>query len=89
MTRVLLSFFVSGLLIVVGIYTAWVQSGNYALAGELDCLQLESEWHMRRASELREAIERFEFEAVVGETDAESVDEISMRGDESEAAAEL
>jgi len=89
MTRVLLSFFVSGLLIVVGIYTAWVQSGNYALAGELDRLQLESEWHMRRASELREAIERFEFEAVVDETAPSNVDEGQMRGNEGEAAAEL
>ena len=65
MTRLVLSFSVSWLVLAVGLVAAWIQSQNYAKAAELDAAQLESEWFERRASSLREAIERFEFEAFV------------------------
>ena len=70
MTRAGLSLLVSGLVLGVGVATAWVQCGNHALAGRLDGLQLESQWFDRRSSELREALERFEFEADLEDTPA-------------------
>ena len=83
MTRGLISLIVSGLVVGTGILTAWVQCGNYACAGELDELQLESQWFDRRSSELREELERFEFEAVLEDTldlDSEPVTRGSERG---------
>ena len=48
-----------------GLFAAWVQSRNYARAAQLDFMQRESVWYQRCTSELRERIERFEFEALV------------------------
>ena len=64
MSRIVLSFFVSGLVLLAGMATAWVQSRNFASAANLDELQLESEWYMRRMSLLREELERNEFMGV-------------------------
>ena len=61
MTRLVLSFSISSAVLVAGLLAAWVQSRNYARAAELDRLQRESEWYLRRAGGLRERIERMEF----------------------------
>lgn len=68
MTRVVLAFAVSGLALCVGLFTAWVQSRNYARAAQLDFMQRESVWYQRCTSELRERIERFEFDPPAEET---------------------
>jgi hypothetical protein len=60
-TRAVLTFALCGLVLCVGLFTAWVQSRNFACAAELDVLQHESVWFQRCTSELREQIERFEF----------------------------
>ncbi|MCP3916306.1 MAG: hypothetical protein GY711_12185 [bacterium] len=65
MTRLVLSFFVSTLVLAIGIFAAWFQARNFAKAADLDELQRESEWFERRKSRLREDIERFEFEYLV------------------------
>ena len=62
MTRLVLSFLVSVLVLVVGVLAAWLQSENYAEAAKLDRLQRECEWFERSKSALREQVERFEFE---------------------------
>ena len=58
----LLSFLVSGLVLAVGIGTAFVQSDNFAKAAALDNMQLESQWYMRRTSLLRAQLERNAFD---------------------------
>ena len=62
MTRVVLAFVMSAFVLVVGVLAAWVQSRNFARAADLDSLQLQSNWYQRCSSELREEIERFEFD---------------------------
>ena len=62
MTRLVLSFSVSVLVLVVGVLAAWRQSENYAEAAQLDQLQRQCAWWERSKSALREQIERFEFE---------------------------
>jgi len=67
-TRVALSFFVSGLVLVMGTATAWVQSGNFALGARLDEMQLDSEWFLRRRSRVQEELERIEFAVSLEDT---------------------
>ena len=74
MTRVVLSFFVSGLVIVLGGFTSFVQSANFAQAAELDRLQREIDWNLRRTSELREVLERFAFDPSASETEPKEQD---------------
>ena len=62
MIRIWLSFSVSGLVLVVGTYAACVQSDNFDRAAKLHELQLESDWHLRRATQLRVELERCRFE---------------------------
>ena len=62
MTRLVLSFSISSLVLALGIATAWLQSRNYSLAADLDEMQDECEWYERRISGLRVQLERFEFE---------------------------
>ena len=66
MTRMILSFFISGLVLALGMLTAFVQSANFRCAAQLDEMQLESQWYLRRVSLLREQIERNEFDGVDG-----------------------
>lgn len=65
MIRIWLSFSISGLVLVVGTYAACVQSDNFARAARMHELQLESDWYLRRATQLRVELEthRFEFSA--------------------------
>lgn len=63
MIRTWLSCSVSGLVLAAGVYTACVQSANFARGAELHELQLESEWLLRRASQLRVKLEEQRFEA--------------------------
>jgi len=70
-TRLVLSFFLGTLVLLMGGITAFVQSGNYGLAGELDYLQRESESLRRRSSALSAGIARFEFEFTAGEDGGE------------------
>ena len=63
MIRTWLSFSVSGLVLAAGIYTACVQSENFARAAELHELQLDSEWYLRRATQLRAELEGERFES--------------------------
>jgi hypothetical protein len=62
-TRIVLAFFVSGLVLATALVAAWVQSNNFRRAARLDDLQLESQWYLRRISLLREDLERSAFEA--------------------------
>ena len=62
MTRLVLSFLVSVLVLAVGVATSWLQAVNFAQAAELDRMQRESEWFERSKTALREQVERFEFE---------------------------
>lgn len=61
MTRRILSLSVSSAVLATGLWAARVQSQNFARAAELDRLQRESEWYLRRASGLRARVERMEF----------------------------
>ena len=61
MTRLMLSFSISSAVLALGLFAAWVQSRNFARAAELDRMQRESEWYMRRSSGLRAQVERMEF----------------------------
>ena len=67
MTRLVLSFSISSLVVALGVATAFVQSRSYALAADLDEMQEECEWYERRITGLREELERFEFELRVEE----------------------
>ena len=67
MTRLVLAFTLGALVLLMGGSTAFVQSGNYGLAGDLDRMQHESESLKRRSSALSEGIARFEFEFTAGE----------------------
>ena len=62
MIRTWLSFSISGLVLLVGTYAACVQSDNFARAARLHELQLESDWYVRRATQLRVELERERFE---------------------------
>jgi len=74
--RLVLSFSISSAVLVLGLYTAYVQSQNFARAAELDRLQRSSEWHLRRTSELREELEHLEFElAILQNAEHESTDD--------------
>ncbi len=76
MIRLVLSFSISSAVLVLGLYTAYVQSQNFARAAELDRLQRSSEWHLRRTSELREELEHLEFElAILQNAEHESTDD--------------
>ena len=75
MTRCVLSFFVSGLVLACGVVVSWLQSENYASAARLDRLQMESEWHERECSGLRARLERFEFMAVEEDTSSMKVED--------------
>jgi hypothetical protein len=71
--RIWLSFSVSGLVLIVGTYAACVQSDNFARAAKLHELQLKSDWHLRRATQLRVQLERYRFEfSAPGREDAPS-----------------
>jgi hypothetical protein len=61
--RAVLGIAASGLALSLGMRTAFVQADNYALAAKLDGLQREAEWNERRATALRAAALRFEFDA--------------------------
>lgn len=61
--RATLGIAASGLALGLGMRTAFVQADNYALAARLDELQREAEWNERRATALRAAALRFEFDA--------------------------
>ena len=67
MIRAALSFFVSGLVLVLAVFTAWQQAQNYDRAAELDRLQSEAEWYVRECTELRAELDRFEFESTAAE----------------------
>jgi hypothetical protein len=67
-TRCVLSFFVSGLVLACGVAVSWLQSKNYETAARLDRLQMQSEWHERECSALRARLDRFDFTAGVEET---------------------
>ena len=66
--RAALSFFLSCLVLTAGGATAWLQSRNFAHAAALDRMQEESQWYQRRTTQLRERIERFEFESRLEQT---------------------
>lgn len=61
MTRLVLSLSVSSAVLVVGLLAAFVQSRNFARAAELDRLQRESDWYVRRTTGLRARTQRMEF----------------------------
>ena len=61
MTRLVLSFSISSAVLAIGLFAAWVQSRNFSRAAELDRMQRESEWYLRRTSGLRAQVERMEF----------------------------
>ncbi|MEE8467183.1 MAG: hypothetical protein V3T22_01930 [Planctomycetota bacterium] len=67
MTRLVLSFSLSSAVLVLALVAASIQSRNFASAAELDRLQRASEWNERRITELREQLQRFEFELCVEE----------------------
>ncbi len=79
MTRLVLSFSLSSVVLVLALVAASFQSRNFASAAELDRLQRESEWNERRITELREQLQRFEFELSVEE---DSNSESNTRGGE-------
>ncbi len=60
--RAVLGLAASALALTLGLRTAFVQADNYALAARLDGLQREAEWNERRATALRAAALRFEFD---------------------------
>ena len=61
MTRTVLSVSISAGVLLLGLFTSWVQSVNFARAADLDRLQRESEWCVRRVSGLRAQAEQLEF----------------------------
>lgn len=67
MIRLVLSFSISSVLLALGLFTAWTQSKNYAVAADLDEMQEEVEWYVRRIGGFREQLERFEFDLRVQE----------------------
>ena len=79
MTRLVLSFLVSVLVVVVGVIAAWLQSENYGKAADLDRRQRECEWFERSKTALREKVERFDFEWRVEQN--RLIDERFTRGD--------
>ncbi|MEZ6014105.1 MAG: hypothetical protein R3F49_03250 [Planctomycetota bacterium] len=60
--RAVLGLAASALAMAIGMRTAFVQADNYALAAQMDGLQRDMEWNERRATELRAAAVRFEFD---------------------------
>ena len=79
MTRAALSFFVSGLVLISGGMTAWLQSGNFARAARLDRMHEATEWFERQLGQHRVRIERFEFESALDHT---PIEDRVMRGSE-------
>ncbi len=76
MTRLVLSLSVSSAVLIVGLFAAWVQSRNFARAAELDRMQREGDWYLRRSTGLRVQVEAMEFDLRVEQ-------DISMdRGDQ-------
>ena len=71
MIRAALSFFVSGLVLVLAVFTARQQAENYDSAAELDRLQSEAEWYVRECTELRAELDRYEFESTTAQLEAE------------------
>jgi hypothetical protein len=69
--RAALSFFVSGLVLVLAGFTARQQAENYDRAAELDRLQSEAEWYVRECTELRAELDRYEFESTASQLEAE------------------
>ncbi len=61
MTRTVLSLSASAGVLALGLLTAWIQSVNFARAADLDRLQRESDWCVRRASGLRAQAEQLDF----------------------------
>lgn len=61
MTRIVLSVLLGGAVLGVGLVAAHVQSRNFARAAELDEMQRQSDWYLRRSTGLRARIERMEF----------------------------
>jgi hypothetical protein len=52
----------------IAVKTIHVQVGNFALAADLDRLEVESEWNARRSSGLISELERFEFDLEAQQT---------------------
>jgi hypothetical protein len=79
--RAVLGIAACGLALSLGMRTAFVQADNYALAAKLDGLQREAEWNERRATALRAAALRFEFdaEAIENRSGPEAQVEITQR----------
>jgi len=61
--RAVLALAATALALGLGLRTVFVQADNYAAAARLDELQREAEWNERRATALRAAALRFEFDA--------------------------
>jgi len=76
--RAVLGIAASGLALSLGMRTAFVQADNYALAAKLDGLQREAEWNERRATALRAAALRFEFDAEAIENRSGPVAEVEI-----------
>lgn len=81
MTRAVLAISISAGVLLLGLVTAWVQSVNFARAANLDRLQRESEWCVRRVSGLRAQTEQLEFALRVQQNQAlELGTRIAMEG---------
>ena len=61
MTRLVLAVLLASAVLAVGLYAAWIQSRNFHRAAELDRMQRESDWYLRRSTGLRAKIERMDF----------------------------
>ncbi|MEM8710663.1 MAG: hypothetical protein AAGG01_06900 [Planctomycetota bacterium] len=62
MIRKSLALAFSAMALAIAVRAVQVQVGNYALAAELDRLEIDSEWNARRISGLISELERFEFD---------------------------
>jgi len=60
-TRLVLSFSVASAVLAVGLSAAFVQSRNFERAADLDRLQRESNWYLRRSTGLRARTQRMDF----------------------------
>jgi hypothetical protein len=85
--RAVLSFFVSGLVLVLAGFTARQQAENYDRAAELDRLQSEAEWYVRECTELRAELDRFEFESTAAQLEPDR-HEGPAEGEKERASAE-
>lgn len=81
MTRLVLSLSVASAVLAVGLSAAFVQSRNFARAAELDRLQRESDWFLRRTSGLKARTQRMDFALRVQQNqDSEERAGIAMEG---------